>query len=631
MQLPFHPDCVGLYFMADALRTDFAPVLVFFLGFALFRMQSLQVVVMRAFGRACGHASSHSGTVLQCASDQLSAEPHARAAMLADTLARLRDAIRDGDLDQAVRNAITLESAGQEVPANCLVELVRRAGQQGAMRNVLRSLPVRVQLPAEAIVALAEHAAEAEDSWLLRAAQRKAAALGVSLPPSSLKALSRACAHLSVSRAVEVLEEMAAAGHEAPEDAFSITAARCAEAGEAALVDRLLASARRSRGSVSPSLYCSCLRAYGAARRLEEACGLVGAMEADGADMDAATCDCIVEAAGGHLESATRAFGQLPVGVAGWGAGFRALLKAFAQHRQGHLALETYEAVGPDAPISTKEYNALLGILFNHGDADAALRIFRDMILRGAMPDKDTYVFMVRGHCARGELEPVLQLLGQMRRQGLQPDQALFNAVLDACAHKRMLAIAEQILLDMESAGVRPSCATLSIIVRLYGRCGDLGAALEAVESLPKRHGFDANAQVLGSLVAACVANEDVERALEVYGRMANAGFVADAHTYRSLLAGCVRAEDVGSAVRLVEDALGADGQRLLLDRDTVEGVLMMITRLGCAAEVAVTLLERLESVGASVGPQVAAAVRGDQMPAVKSRFHQRRVARAST
>merc|ERR1719389_385266 len=131
------------------------------------------------------------------------------------------------------------------------------------------------------------------------------------------------------------------------------------------------------------------------------------------------------------------------------------------------------------------------------------------MPLQGVAPDLITYSTLIRGHCTRGDLEQGLQMLGLMQRQGITPDAVLFNSILDGCAHKQMRTLTEQVLKDMEAAGVKPSNFTISILVKLYGRCGDLNAAFNAVTELPKRFGFEVNAQVYTCLMSSCITNGD--------------------------------------------------------------------------------------------------------------------------
>merc|ERR1719240_1922283 len=93
-----------------------------------------------------------------------------------------------------------------------------------------------------------------------------------------------------------------------------------------------------------------------------------------------------------------------------------------------------------------------------------------------------------------------------MRKRGVQPDAVLFNALLDGCARKTHVALAGHIMSDMEASNVPPSNATLQALVKLHGKNQDLDTAFSYVDALPKKYGFEPNAQVHSALLAACVA-----------------------------------------------------------------------------------------------------------------------------
>merc|ERR1719199_1955211 len=215
---------------------------------------------------------------------------------------------------------------------------------------------------------------------------------------------------------------------------------------------------------------------------------------------------------------------------------------------------------------------------------DSATGIFKDMSLNTVTPDLISYSTLIKGHCSQGNLEQGLQLLGLMQRKGISPDAIVFNSILDGCAHKQMRTLTEQVLQDMESAGIAPSNFTLSILVKLYGRCSDLDTAFHVVDTYPAKYHFKLNAQVYTCLMSACIANTALERALEVYEKMNAAGCPSDAKMYHTLLSGCVRHGDLDAAGRLLEDALDK-GPPTCLDRETAENVLFMMVRRGRAAD----------------------------------------------
>lgn len=374
---------------------------------------------------------------------------------------------------------------------------------------------------------------------------------------------------------------------------------------------------------VVPSLHaCATLiRAYGHARRLDRAWVLWRELTEDrkvtpSEEVFASMVDACL--ANGDLDGAVAVFREMKQALPDFSRGavvFSALVKACVQRKLAKLAVEVYDEIKDVCTCSKVTYNTLIDALVRQGEMDRATDLFRDMSLKAVTPDLITYSTLIKGHCVRGDLEQGLQLLGLMQRRGIAPDAILFNSILDGCAHKQMCSLTEMVLKDMEAAGIAPSNFTLSILVKLYGRCNDLEMAFKVVDTYPKKYGFDLNAQVYTCLMSACIANGELARAIEVYERMTNSGCASDAKTYQTLLSGCLRHDDLDNAARLVTDALRRDPP-LCLDREVVENVLFMAARRGRGTDLGLPLLNRLEDAGVSVAERVSNAVRrGEDVP----------------
>lgn len=373
---------------------------------------------------------------------------------------------------------------------------------------------------------------------------------------------------------------------------------------------------------VVPSLHaCATLiRAYGHARRIDRAWLLWRELTEDRrVKPSEEVFASMVEAclANGDLDGAVSVFREMKQILPDFSRGaivFSALVKACVQRKLAKLATDVYEEIKDACVCSKVTYNTLIDALVRQGEMDRATDLFRDMSLKAVMPDLITYSTLIKGHCVRGDLEQGLQMLGLMRRRGIAPDAILFNSILDGCAHKQMCSLTEMVLCDMEAAGIAPSNFTLSILVKLYGRCNDLETAFKIVETYPQKYGFDLNVQVHTCLMSACIANGELSRAIDVHERMMKAGCVSDAKTYQTLLNGCLRHDDIDTATRLVSDALRRDPP-LCLDRDVLESVLFMTARRGRSNDLGMPLLNQLETMGVSVSERAVNVVtRGEEM-----------------
>jgi pentatricopeptide repeat protein len=365
---------------------------------------------------------------------------------------------------------------------------------------------------------------------------------------------------------------------------------------------------------VVPSLhaYATLIKAYGHARQLDQIWTLWQELTVERGitpNEEVLTSMADACASNGDLSGAVRVLCGAKRSIA-QGSGhtiFCGLIRACLQRKELAHALELYEEMGKnDIDCSLTSFNMLIDALARSGDMSSVARLFRDMCQKNVAPDLVTYSTVIKGYCVKGELEPAMQLFTLMRKRGIKPDAILFNSILDGCAHKQMRTLTEQVLADMEEEGVNPSNFTLSILVKLYGRCGDLDEAFDVVEAYPKKYSFDINAQVYTCLMSACISNKQLPRALSVLQQMKMAGCVPDGKTYQTMLNGCLKNDDMDHAVNIVDDALGLQctdglGARALLDQEAINTLIFTIQRRGRMSDLGEPLVERLRKSGFAV------------------------------
>jgi pentatricopeptide repeat protein len=193
-----------------------------------------------------------------------------------------------------------------------------------------------------------------------------------------------------------------------------------------------------------------------------------------------------------------------------------------------------------------------------------------------------------------------MQLFMLMRKKGIVPDAVVFNSLLDGCAKRQMRTMCDQVIRDMQEAGIKPSNHTVSILVKLYGRCRDLESAFQCFEDMPRENGFKANAAVYTCLMSACIANNQLDRALALRQQMIKERVVLDQKTYSTLLRGALRVSNVEVAVDLIHAGLDQKG-RDVLEQDLVQNVIFLISRRGQFEHHGRALVGRLRENGIEV------------------------------
>ncbi|CAE7840447.1 unnamed protein product [Symbiodinium sp. CCMP2592] len=327
----------------------------------------------------------------------------------------------------------------------------------------------------------------------------------------------------------------------------------------------------------SPHASVMLMRAHGHARNLPEAWRLWRRL-LDDTELTEDAFMSMVDAclATSDVKAALRVFKESRALLAGFpraAVAFALAVKAATASQQLAAAVELYEETKGALRLTAVTYNTLIDALVRAGDLKRAMQLFRDMACQDTGPDLISFSILIKGFASSGDLETAILLLGQMQGQGIQPDSILFNSILHGCARSQRRALTEEVLADMEKAGVAPSNFTVSILVKLYGRCGDLPAALEVIEDYPKRFGFRLNTQAYTCLMSTCIWSGDLPKALDAYQRMLEDGVEADGKTFETLLSGCVKYGEAIRASQVLADALSCS---VRLNRETLESAVVM-------------------------------------------------------
>lgn len=313
---------------------------------------------------------------------------------------------------------------------------------------------------------------------------------------------------------------------------------------------------------------------------------------------------------------------------AGWHApaaspGQAALLKLarwLAQQQdvaQAHQCATSVRHAGGAVDAAT--LRSLMSACARNAKMDLASDFFMDVTGGGLSPDCATFSIMIRGYCAVGDVDRAVSFFRAMRRQGMVPETSTFDIILDSCACRNLPDLAEKVLSDMVSVGVRPSSATVAIMVRVHSARGDLARAAEVFRELPEKHGVEVDGRAYNAFVFACLSNGDVNLAMDTFEAMTRKGCFASARLYEALIEGCLRRGSLARAVGLVDEALGlaaigaaagAPGsdagaplphRQVLLERRVVEDLLRLIGRRRQARSLGVPLAARLAAAGFEV------------------------------
>merc|ERR1719299_144120 len=294
---------------------------------------------------------------------------------------------------------------------------------------------------------------------------------------------------------------------------------------------------------------------------------------------------------------------------------YSTLLKGFAQSRQPGRVQDVFEEMKQmGIACNTVSYNTMLDANAMTGKMDRADELFREMQASGVSPDVITYSTLVKGYCQAGDIDRGYQVLNEMVANGVhEPDEILYNSLLDGCAKQHRVDDALKLVEDMHKHNVRPSNFTLSILVKLLGRSRRLNQAFSMVEETCKRFDLQANIHVYTCLLYACFQNRQMPRALQLHDSMiTEAGVEPDERTYAVLARGCLGAGSCEKAANVVRAAYRLNPQGLVMpnrapgvEGRALEEVMNALSASPNAERLAVPLLADLKAIGVHVEPSV--------------------------
>merc|ERR1719261_1401011 len=290
---------------------------------------------------------------------------------------------------------------------------------------------------------------------------------------------------------------------------------------------------------------------------------------------------------------------------------YSTLLKGFAQAKQPEKVQRVFEDMKADGiACNTVSYNTMIDANARTGRMARCDELFKDMQAAGVQPDIITFSTLVKGYCMDGDIDKGFAVLKDMTSRGKhEPDEILYNSLLDGCAKQHRVDDALGLIESMAKNNVRPSNFTLSILVKLLGRARRLNQAFQTVEDMCKRFDLQANIHVYTCLLYACFQNRQLPRALKLHDSMITEGGVEpDAKTYAVLARGCVQAGSLDKAANVVRAAYRLSPQGMVqpqrapgVEARALEEVMAALSTAPNAEKLALPLLADLRALGVHV------------------------------
>jgi pentatricopeptide repeat protein len=238
---------------------------------------------------------------------------------------------------------------------------------------------------------------------------------------------------------------------------------------------------------------------------------------------------------------------------------YGSIVKGFSHTKCFSRVWEVYgEMVAQKLQFSMVTFNTLIDACARSGELGRIPSLLKDIDAQGLKLGIVTYSAILKGYCQSNRLDEAFELLEGMRRTAkLEPDEIMYNSLLDGCARQGLYDRGMSVLEKMQQSGIRPSNFTLSVLVKMANRAKRLDQAFEICKDLSSKYGFRLNVHVFANLVQACINHHDLPRAMGVLERMLQERVRPDVRTYTLLLRAFIEARKPQDAAGLLRAALG--------------------------------------------------------------------------
>ena len=302
---------------------------------------------------------------------------------------------------------------------------------------------------------------------------------------------------------------------------------------------------------VKPSsvTYGILIKGYGQFKRLDLALKKYGEMADRGLKPNEVTYGCLIDACvnNNQIDRALSIFEEMEsCGTKPNTIIYTTLIKGFARKKELKSAMRLYETMkhrmrSGECTPNNVTYNSLLDCCVRCGNLDLALQIWGEMEV-ATTPDLISYSTLIKGYCQETKIKEAFQLLDVMiEKHQIMPDEVLFNSLLDGCVRADAFKIGEMVFQKMQQSQLTLSVVAYSIMVKLYGKMGELDQAFTMLAMI-KQNRLKPGLIVFTCLVKACLQAKNARRALDAF-EMLKQELFPDKVVYQTLIQGLLGLE----------------------------------------------------------------------------------------
>eukprot|EP00427_Karlodinium_veneficum_P005469 CAMPEP_0169150546 /NCGR_PEP_ID=MMETSP1015-20121227/50257_1 /TAXON_ID=342587 /ORGANISM="Karlodinium micrum, Strain CCMP2283" /LENGTH=1020 /DNA_ID=CAMNT_0009219719 /DNA_START=9 /DNA_END=3071 /DNA_ORIENTATION=+ len=392
----------------------------------------------------------------------------------------------------------------------------------------------------------------------------------------------------------------------------------CMKHGENQRLETLLESiSSREPMQLAPHTYASLIKAFSTLKQVQrcrdlwkemtESRGIEPTDVALGCMLDALVCNGAVQESVALLRKWES---RVPVNT----VLYSTLIKGFNNIGDSKGAIEIWnELRSKNLPMNTTVYNVMIDVHARVGATREVSNLLKLMEADGLNPDNITKSIVAKSYCVSGEIEKAMDVFRTLPTGRGSNNVVIYNTILDGCVRHQRMELADELIAKIDEYSLTPSNFTLGIIVKMWGRRRKLQEAFAAVRNLPKKYGFTANGSVKTCLFFACLRNDAISQACEVFDDMRATKSRVDAKMFSALINNCARVGQLDKAVKLVDNACGlSSGRRELprgeqLENSCLEQLMKSLSKQGEFQRLGAPLIQKMVDAKVPMSSQIMA------------------------
>lgn len=272
--------------------------------------------------------------------------------------------------------------------------------------------------------------------------------------------------------------------------------------------------ARMKKHGVNPSAvtYGTVVKAYGDTGNVNAVLQTWEDMKQSNIGVNAITYGCLLDALVkcNKAEIAIQIFREMQQrGLQGNTVLYTTLIKGFSKQHNLQQAIAIYDEMRSfQIPRNTVTFNSTIDAAVRCNDMTCAGTILQDMSECGIAPDIITFSTLIKGYCNQGDLQKAFRLGSELKDRGLKADEIVFNSLLDGCVKASDLRCGLNTFAEMHRIGIQHSQVTMSILIKLFTKCGRCDRAFNLIRDIEIEYGEAVTGPIYQCLLKCCTRHQ---------------------------------------------------------------------------------------------------------------------------